>query len=79
MISACVLVGCHSGRLKTVLHAIKQIEHVTRSFPALGRWDIIVEIVAPDIQKATASALLINNLKGVKQSETLIEAKVEGQ
>ena len=77
MISACVLVGCQSGRLKTILHAIKQIENVKRSFPTLGRWDIIVEIVAQDIQKATTSALLISNLKGVKQSETLIEALVE--
>lgn len=81
MVSACVLIRCEAGKvldvasLLAVAERIRGFEGVKTAFPVLGRWDVVVELEAPTIEALTATVLKINELSGVKDTETIVEAK----
>jgi len=74
MISACVLVCCEAEKYSDVAKKVKNIKGVVRAFSAAGRWDVIAEIEAPDMKALTNTALKINEMPGIRATETLVEA-----
>lgn len=81
MVSACVLIRCEAGKtpdvasLLAVAQKIGGFKGVKTAFLVFGRWDVVVELEAADIETLTATVLKINGLSGVKDTETLVEAK----
>jgi len=82
VVSACVLIRCEAGKildvasLLGVAERIKGFKGVKTAFPVLGRWDVVVELEAPTIEALAATVLKINSLSGVRDTETIVEAKV---
>jgi len=82
MVCACVLIRCEAGKipdvssLLAVAQKIKGFEGVKTAFPVLGRWDVVIELEASNIETLTATVLKINKLSGVRDTETLVEARV---
>jgi len=74
LVSACVLVCCEAGKYPGVAEKVKGINRVNRAFFVSGRWDVIVEVEAPDMKALTEAVLKINGLAGVRATETLVEA-----
>jgi len=62
--------------LLAVAERIKGFKGVKTAFPVLGRWDIVVELEASTIEALTATVLKINELSGIRDTETIVEAKV---
>lgn len=74
MVSACILVCCEAGKHPDVAEKVKNLKGVVRAFSAAGRWDVIAEIEALDMKALTDIALKINEMPGIRATETLVEA-----
>jgi len=82
VVSACVLIRCEAGKvmdvasLLAVAERIRGFKGVKTAFPILGRWDIVVELETSTIEALTATVLKISELSGVRDTETIVEAKM---
>ena len=75
MISACILIRAERGKFEEVANKLKQIPEVKEAYSVLGRYDIVVDVEAPD-SKALAHAIVkANRLGGVVFTETLPEVE----
>ena len=72
MIFACTLISCKAGKYNKVISKLKNLDGVKKSFGVHGRWDAVVEIEVMDLKTLGDLALKINELDGIKASETLI-------
>ncbi len=72
MVIACILVCCEAGKYKDVASEIKKIKGVKKVFGAHGRWDVVVELEAPDLKALSEISLKLHGLAGVKATETLV-------
>ncbi|PDM25835.1 AsnC family transcriptional regulator [Candidatus Bathyarchaeota archaeon B24-2] len=72
MVSACILIRTRHGEYGKVVERLKALEGVTRVFPVLGRYDVVVDFEAPDMAKLGKSVLKISRMAGVVFTETLI-------
>ena len=75
MLSACVLIRTVHGRFEDVVEFLGQLEGVKRIFPTLGRYDVVVELEASDLQALDATVLRMGKFAGVVFTETLVEIK----
>jgi uncharacterized protein with GYD domain len=75
MLSACVLIRTTHGRFEDVVEFLGQLEGVKRIFPTLGRYDVVVDLVALDLQALDAAVLKMGKFAGVVFTETLVEIK----
>ena len=73
MINACVLVRCKAGKYEEVSNMAKKLTNVKNAYTVFGRWDVIVEIQAPQMTDIDATTTEINTFEGVRSIETLIE------
>ncbi len=76
MISACILIRTEKGRFDEVAEKMKEFEGVKDVFPVFGRYDVVVDLEAPDMESLTKTAFKMGNIAGVVFTETLIEAKI---
>lgn len=77
MITGLVLVRLAAGKEKGALAKIKDTKGVSHVSAVFGRWDLVVDIEAPDI--ATMTAIITQNIRpipGVLSTETLVTTAI---
>ena len=79
MLSACVLIRTAHGRFEDVVEFLSKIEGVERIFPTLGRYDVVIDLEAEDIDAIDAAVLRMGQFAGVVFTETLVEIKNRGE
>jgi uncharacterized protein with GYD domain len=79
LLSACVLIRTTHGRFEDVVQFLGRLEGVKRIFPTLGRYDVVVDLEAPDLKTLDATVLRMGNFAGVVFTETLVEIKARGE
>ena len=79
MLSACVLIRTTHGRFEDVVEFLGQLEGVKRIFPTLGRYDVVVDLEAADLNALDAAVLKMGKFAGVVFTETLVEIKGRGE
>ena len=75
MLSACVLIRTAHGRFEDVVEFLGKIDGVKRIFPTLGRYDVVIDLEAPDLKAVDAAVLRMGKFAGVVFTETLVEIK----
>jgi len=75
LLSACVLIRAEHGRFEDVVGSIRQLSGAKRVFPVLGRYDVVVDLEAPDFEELGATVLRMGRISGVVFTETLVEIK----
>lgn len=75
MTNACMLIRTERGKFEQVASNLRQIPEVKRVFPVLGRYDVVVEVEAPDSRRLARAVLKTNRLAGVVYTETLPEVE----
>lgn len=78
MLSACVLIRTAHGRFEDVVEFLDQLTGVKRIFPVLGRYDVVVDLEALDLEALDATVLRMNKFAGLVFTETLVEVKSRG-
>jgi uncharacterized protein with GYD domain len=73
MVSACVLIRSGHGKSEEVVAKVRQFEGVRNAFAVLGRYDVVVDLEAPDQTALANTAFRMGNLAGVVFTETLVE------
>ena len=73
MLSACVLIRSEHGKSEEVVAKVRQFEGVRSAFAVLGRFDVVVDLEAPDQVALANTAFRMGNLAGVVFTETLVE------
>jgi uncharacterized protein with GYD domain len=79
LLSACVLIRTTHGRFEDVVEFLSQIEGVRRIFPTLGRYDVVIDLEASNLQALDAAVLKMGKFAGVVFTETLVEIKSRGE
>ena len=79
MLSACVLVRTAHGRFEDVVEFLGKIDGVKRIFPTLGRYDVIIDLEAENIDTIDAAVLKMGKFAGVVFTETLVEIETRGE
>lgn len=72
MVVGCVLISCEPSGYRRVIAAVKRLALVRSAFPTTGRWDVVVEIQAPNLAALGSVAQKVRSAPGVKASETLV-------
>ena len=75
MLSACVLIRTSHGRFEDVVHFLGRLKGVKRIFPVLGRYDVVVDVEASDLEALDDVVLKMGKFAGVVFTETLVEIK----
>ena len=75
MVSACVLIRTEHGRFDDVFQTVKKIRGVTKVFPVLGRYDVVVDIESEDFSELASNILRLGKISGVVFTETLAEIR----
>jgi uncharacterized protein with GYD domain len=70
-----MLIRTERGKFEQVASNLRQIPEVKRVFPVLGRYDVVVEVEAPDSRRLARAVLKTNRLAGVVYTETLPEVE----
>lgn len=73
MISACVLIRSERGKFDEVVKKITQFKETKRVFAVLGRFDVVVDLEAPDFQTLGNIIVKMGKMGGVVFTETLVE------
>jgi uncharacterized protein with GYD domain len=76
LISACILIRTEKGRFNEVAEKMKEFEGVKDVFTVFGRYDVVVDLEASNLDNLTKTAFKMGNIAGVVFTETLIEAKI---
>ncbi|MCD6264052.1 Lrp/AsnC ligand binding domain-containing protein [Candidatus Bathyarchaeota archaeon] len=71
---ACILIRAQPGKASAVLTAVRKLPGVKKAHLVLGRYDVIALAEVPDYEAAKKLTAKINSIKGLKSSESLIEA-----
>jgi DNA-binding Lrp family transcriptional regulator len=73
LLSACVLIRTTHGKFEDVVRSIRQLKAVKRVFPALGRYDVVVDLEVSDLKELDATVLRMGCIAGAVFTETLVE------
>ena len=77
MITGLVLVRLAAGKEKGALAKIKDIKGVSHVSAVFGRWDLVVDIEAPDMNTMTIVITQnIRSIPGVFSTETLVTTAI---
>ena len=79
LLSACVLIRTAHGRFEDVVEFLGKIDGVKRIFPTLGRYDVVIDLEAQDLNAIDAAVLRMGKFAGVVFTETLVEIKTRGE
>ena len=71
---ACVLVRAIPGNVLKVLEVAKGVKGVVKAYPVYGRYDIVAFVEAPDFDSVIKMVEKVIAVKGIKSTETAIEA-----
>ncbi len=77
MVTGLVLVRLLAGKEKTALTEIKHIKGVSHVSAVFGRWDLVVDVEASDLNEMTSVVVgQIRAIKGVSGTETLLTTAI---
>ena len=79
LLSACILIRTSHGRFEDVVEFLSKIDGVKRIFPTLGRYDVVIDLEAQDLNAIDAAVLRMGKFAGVVFTETLVEIKGIGE
>lgn len=77
MVTGVVLIRLSAGKEKSALARIKDIKGVSHVSAVYGRWDLICDIEADDLQ--TMTNVVVNKIRstpGVTSTETLVTTAI---
>ena len=74
LLNACVLLKVVPTKANVILGAVKSIEGVCKTYFTYGRFDIAVFIKVEDYKGLRKITSQINDITGVRSTETLAEA-----
>jgi DNA-binding Lrp family transcriptional regulator len=74
-VRAVMTVVIEGGRMASVLRALSGIPAVTASHTTNGRWDLVVELEAPDLPAFSAALDAIRAIEGISATETSLLLK----
>ncbi|MFQ6076276.1 MAG: Lrp/AsnC ligand binding domain-containing protein [Candidatus Bathyarchaeia archaeon] len=72
MVVACMLICCEAGKFRDVASGLGEIQGVKQAFSTHGRWDVVVEVEAADVEALGEISVKVHSLPGVRATETLI-------
>jgi len=73
-LNACILIKTTPLHTGEVLQKIRSMKEVRKAFVAYGRYDLVVFASSSDYSDVRSLTSAINNLDGVRSTETLVEA-----
>jgi uncharacterized protein with GYD domain len=73
LLNACVLIRTAHGKFEDVVNLLQQLKPVKRIFTTLGRYDVVADVEAANLQELDATILRMGNFVGVVFTETLVE------
>jgi len=73
-LNACILIKTIPTRTDKVLEAASKLAGVRKAFVSYGRYDLIAFVKSNDYPGIRKLTTLINELDGVRSTETLVEA-----
>ncbi len=71
---ACILVKTETGKHSSVAKKLSLMHNVKTCFPVLGQADVVVKVEARDMDELTQSVGEILSVRGVSDTETLVES-----
>ncbi|MGQ9542924.1 MAG: Lrp/AsnC ligand binding domain-containing protein [Candidatus Bathyarchaeia archaeon] len=71
MLSACVLIKTIPTRIEETLVEVKKFKQVRKAYMVYGRWDIVAFMEVSEYKELKDITSEINNIKGVRSTETL--------
>jgi len=74
MLNACILLKVVPTKSDLILDAVSKIECVRKAYDTYGRFDIAIFVEVEDYQELREITTEINDLEGVRSTETLPEA-----
>ncbi len=74
MLNACVLLKIVPTKAETILSKVSAIKGVRKAYLSYGRFDIVVFVEVEDYKELRKITGEINEVDGVRSSETLAEA-----
>ncbi len=74
MLNACVLLKVVPTKADAILSVIKVIKGVRKAYFTYGRFDIVAFVEVEDYKELRKITSRINEIAGVRSSETLAEA-----
>jgi DNA-binding Lrp family transcriptional regulator len=74
MLNACVLLKIVPTKAETILRKVSAIKGVRKAYLSYGRFDIVVFVEVEDYKELRKITGEINEIDGVRSSETLAEA-----
>ena len=75
MLNACVLIRTSHGKFDEVAKLLHQLRSVKRIFPTLGRFDVVADVEADDLEELNCEILRMGTFAGVVFTETLVEIR----
>jgi len=75
LLNACVLIRTSHGRFEDVVEFLSNQKGIKRIFPVLGRYDVVVDLEASDLNAISSAILKMNKFAGLVFTETLVEVK----
>ena len=79
MVSGLVFVRLLAGHEEAIMEALRQVSGVQQVMAVFGRWDLVVNVEAEDIDEL--ASVVINKIRaipGTVSTETLIAVKLKG-
>lgn len=73
VLNACVLIRTSHGKFDDVARLLRQLKSVKRIFPTLGRFDVVADVEAKDLEDLNCEILRMGSFIGVVFTETLVE------
>jgi DNA-binding Lrp family transcriptional regulator len=73
VLNACVLIRTSHGKFDDVAKLLRQLKSVKRIFPTLGRFDVVADVEAKDLEDLNCEVLRMGSFIGVVFTETLVE------
>ena len=73
-LNGCILLKTVPTKVYRIVEEMKKIEGVRKCFVTYGRFDIVAFIEVSNYEEARKLSTRINELDGVRSTETLIEA-----
>ena len=73
---ACILIKTDTGKHGAVAKKLGHFPGVRKCFPVLGQADVVVKVEVRDTEELTRNVHEILFLRGVSETETLVESGV---
>jgi len=74
MLNACILLKVAATKADAILDSVKTIKGVRKAYFTYGRFDIAIFVEVQDYKELRKLTSQINDIEGVRSTETLVEA-----